>query len=105
MKYLVILSILFLPCCGRNTQSGVKLTKADFGERWPLTIDEGIIDCVNQSVIFKTNKNTYAVNGTAKNRNEYSDIMEIWKVDTSYHDPNVRMDISPLLDAGLKLCK
>ena len=106
MKYVLSVStFLMLLSCTSQKESGQKLTKADFEDRWPLTVDEGIIDCVNQAVIFKTNSKTYAVNGTATNSKKYLDIIEIWGVDTAYHDPNIRMDISPLIDVGLKLCK
>jgi Protein of unknown function (DUF2511) len=42
------------------------LSRADFGKRWPLTVEAGVVSCEQHSVIFMDPEGKrYAVNGTA----------------------------------------
>lgn len=100
--YLFLVCILF---ANSVNQSGRKISKKEFGSLWPLTVDEGYVECINGAVIFTSKGKTYAVNGIANGRKKYQDIMPIWKVDPAYNNRNVKMDISPIINAGLKLCK
>jgi hypothetical protein len=71
---------------------------------WPLTVRSGIVRCEGASVIFKTNGTDYAVNGTALS--QYPDmapVRRIWRA--SREIPGTKINISPVLDAGLKLCE
>jgi hypothetical protein len=125
IKLLSVCSIslaLFLSGCSKP---GLELTEAQYGEKWPLTVSSGYVECKNNAVIFHSNGNTYAVNGVAKSQG-YSEINAIWKDDPEFFEmaaeiakaENTAVDevikamgspskisIGPILDSGLKLCK
>jgi hypothetical protein len=103
-----------------------KLLRAnDYGDKWPFTVAEGEVSCrAGSAVVFEVNGKAYAVNGNAKSRG-YLPIEPIWR-----HDPGMikmqeeiakaegktleeikklmgpmpRVNISPIIDAGLALC-
>lgn len=80
------------------------VSRKQFGDTWPLTVEEGHIRCLSgQAVVFSAGGYVYAVNGTAKGRDKYRDIDEIWRDDPVY--PGLKINIGPLLDYGLSLCK
>ena len=87
--------------------SEVKITKQEFGAKWPLTVDEGILACKGRGgvgeVIFMANGKTYAVNGTAKSAKKYIPIDEIWADNPSVS--GLKKDIGPIIERGLKLCQ
>lgn len=80
-----------------------QITQANFGDKWPLTVSSGEIQCINQMVIFTVQGTIYAVNGTAKTHSNYKDIREIWA--DSPQGMGLKKDIGPLINYGLKLCK
>lgn len=46
-----------------------RLTKAEFGSAWPLSVDEGVVRCLEVgggAVVFEADGKTYALNGVAK---------------------------------------
>lgn len=96
--------------------------EAEFGEEWPFTVSEGILECSKRKIITFTTTDgvTYGVNGTAKNF-DYPDIEPIWKINTPMleelaeafgqtveevigDDPPPRISIGPIIKAGLELC-
>ena len=86
------------------------ITESEYGEKWPLTIVEGILSCAPVGslgiVTFTANGKTYAVNGTARSRakkNGWREIDEIWKANPSI--PGTKINMGPILDRGLSLCK
>jgi len=56
------------------------VTKSEFGNKWPFTVDKGFVECRDDAIIFYANDKAYAVNGTAS-RLGYATINEIWKDD------------------------
>ena len=86
----------------------VCLKESDFGEKWPLTVSEGVLHCGNtlegfQSVTFETLDGAfYAVNGTSR-RDGFRNLKDIWRLHPRFPD-GLWMNISPLLDLGLELC-
>lgn len=106
------------------------LTQKDFGDKWPLSVDNATVQCVQYNVdgvnpelmkgiILVVDGKTYGLNGTAKSQGSqlgYEDISTIWlddlkmkeyamKLGASEKDATVKMDISPILNEGLKLCE
>lgn len=108
------------------------ISKEQFGKKWPLTVDKGIVKCLqigNGAVVFESGGKTYAVNGTAKgfaNKHGFHPIEEIWLTDPEFQKmakeiaesekkpieevikamgTPPKLDISPVLNAGVKLCK
>jgi hypothetical protein len=49
------------------------------------------------------NGRTYSANGTAKAHTKYSTLNPIWADDPDAD--GLKIDISPVIDAGLKLCR
>ena len=99
-----------------------KLIKAeDFGEAWPFTVSEGRLACSGASAVtFTANGVRYAVNGMASSAG-FADIEPIWKFNWSMYEEiakalnitaeeakaqvgPVRINIGPIIDAGLVLC-
>lgn len=77
------------------------VSAADFGDKWPLTVDSGVLRCEEQAVVFRYEGVDYAVNGTAKSRG-YPPIDPIW-ADGDLE--GTKKDIGPLIQRGLELCK
>jgi uncharacterized protein DUF2511 len=74
---------------------------------WPLTVPRGTVRCEGSGdvgqVTFLAGGKEYAVNGLAQSqRPELPKIDVIWKDDPDI--PGAKIDISPILNAGLKQC-
>jgi hypothetical protein len=55
------------------------VSRAEFGAKWPLTVDDGVLACTNNAVTFTQGGAVYAVNGRAKGRTGYLPIEPIWQ--------------------------
>ena len=85
-------------------EKGVKVTKAEYGEKWPFTVDEGYLDCLgNHEVIFKVGRRQYALSGEAGATQKYLEVDLIWKEDPKMK--GTKMLIAPIIERGEKLCK
>lgn len=106
--YVAAIVVLFCVGCGspssdvRSTESGSEVTRAQLGDDWPLTVDRGVVDCIDgNAAIFSTGGNTYALNGAATQKG-YQRIDSIWRDNP---DPNLpKMNIGPLLRLALEQC-
>ncbi len=80
------------------------MSGADWGNRWPLTVDYGTVSCEQGSwVIFRAPDGMqYAVNGSAMMGTTLPSIRKIWAVNPSIEGS--RIDISPIIDTGLAIC-
>lgn len=65
-----------------------KVTRTQYGDKWPFTVEEGYIDCVEyKGVVFRTSQGVYALNGQAKSMRDskgerlFKDDMEIRAID------------------------
>jgi hypothetical protein len=89
-----------------------RITKAQFGTNWPLTVLSGTLGCTSPpfpgAVTFTTNSGTtYWVNGTAgdsASQHGWRNIRPIWARVRHPLFPGQRKDIGVLIDAGLRLC-
>jgi hypothetical protein len=105
---LLALAVLYFALAG----NGVKITRQEYGQRWPFTVEDGILACRDtgvtvgatkmKEVTFTANGVTYAVNGTAKGNKAYANIDGIWAEDPER--PGLKKDIQPIIDMGLQLC-
>lgn len=80
----------------------------DLGTKWPLKSIGGWIGCNRRGdVVFFVKGITYALNGQARHR--YRAINPIWLADPKWKNypggQHLKMDIGPLLNAGLQLCR
>ncbi|WP_241976695.1 DUF2511 domain-containing protein [Cryobacterium sp. TMT2-4] len=87
------------------------LVSTDFGVDWPLTVPYVVVRCEEkiadgrtlQLVMLDTPDGTaYAVNGTARDHSDLPDIFPIWSANPDVD--GLKVDISPVIDAGLALC-
>ena len=98
-----VATAFFLAACGGPDVPHGYVSRADLGDRWPLTVPSGVLGCQGNSISFTSGSTTYAINGTAKNLHpEWPDIEAIWAFRPD--SPGIRMDIGPLLERGRKLC-
>lgn len=106
MKYCLCLLVCLLAGCSDATTAeesaqGQVFTRADMKDAWPFTsINKAEVLCLDgQHVVMRTNMGMYALNGAA--RQAAAD--KGWK--TPDGEQIVGKDISPLIGAGLKLCR
>lgn len=102
MKGLATAIALLVVACGGSAADGRPVSKSDYGDEWPLTVDHGTLRCEGASaVVFVAPDGTeYGVNGTALA--DYPEIDPIWANDPSGVAPKV--NIGPLITDGLELC-
>jgi hypothetical protein len=111
-RTLTSLAILIAPCLAvvacQSTETEAKsqtVSRADFGEEWPLTVDSGVLSCEGAGSVYFTadDGRRYAVNGTAMTAGDAQRIDAIWADDPTGLSP--KKNIGPLIDTGLKLCE
>lgn len=101
----IVVPLAFLAACSGGGQEAT-VTKSDMGAEWPLTVDEGTLQCEGSGgvgqVTIEVDGTTYAVNGSAKGNEANEAIDPIWADGTT---PGLKKDIGPLIQEGLRLCK
>ncbi|MGQ4647915.1 DUF2511 domain-containing protein [Lyngbya aestuarii] len=90
-----------------------QFTKAEFGEKWPFTVDQGEVDCVLLpnydslgAAIFRTSTGVYALNETALAIGEasnYKHVGEIWKDHPKL--TGTKMSILTIIQASSQVCR
>lgn len=89
------------------SNSGVHrtLSRKDFGDDWPLNVDEAQLGCSDiGGLIVSANGVDYAVNGTAMGQKgfdgqpKYRDLREIWTDRPGA--PGLKKDLSPILNSA-----
>lgn len=92
---------------GALRSNQVRITKDEYGDDWPFTVSEGVLEGAGSGglgeVLFTADGVTYAVNGTAKQTGKYVDIEKIWADDPALE--GLKKNIGPIVDRGLGLCK
>jgi len=88
------------------------LVSTKFADEWPLTVPYAVVHCkditaggmrLNVVTLTAPDGTRYAVNGTAQDHTSYPEIDPIWAPDPDVD--GLKIDISPVIDAGLMLCK
>lgn len=90
--------------CGKKAV----LCKSEYGKKWPLTVDKVVVSCTGSDgvgmVFAEADETRYAVNGLAIGQNKaMPKIDKIWARNPS--NPGTKINISPIIEAGLKSCK
>lgn len=85
------------------------ISRSEFGRSWPFTVDEGTLRCEGGAITFTARGATYAVNAVAL-RSMTAQPTWRYASELVVQDPGgaraeVPRDISPVLDAGLALCR
>lgn len=102
--FIVIFSVFSVLNNEKSNDIGFKSKKiyqSQFGDDWPFSVPEGMLECDGSTVTFIANKKIYAVNGLADAAG-YEDIEEIWLDSKTPYQR--KMDIGPIINEGLKLC-
>ena len=107
LRYSFVLLCVLLAAC-TTTPKSIHVTKAEYGNDWPLTVGEGDIECREvESVVFRSGGVVYALNGTARGRlKELPAIDAIWAFDDEYggRKSGLRKNMGDLISRGLALC-
>lgn len=81
-----------------GSHEGVKISQAEYGDRWPFSIEQGRLRCEEAgAVILTANGKDYAVNGMAGGR--YASVQSV--LNRTNHS---NVDIGPIISRGLTLC-
>lgn len=97
----------------QTSPASVKVTKAEYGEEWPFTVDEGVLTCENikgaKTVTLTANGITYIVNSLPKgietrgNKKFVRILGTIWAKNPK--GPAPYKAIGAIIDRGLSLCR
>lgn len=86
----------------------VKVTAAQYGDKWSFTVARGELECKLNAVVMHTSKGTYSLNGKAMGmyNGKYPEWREIAKPYPGLeNDPNAKMPPPhDLIKKGLALC-
>lgn len=85
----------------------VRLTRAELGNTWPLTVDEATVTCIGGVwIVLFADGQVYAVNGLARAEavaRGWGDVAAIHADDPA--NPGLKRSLAPILEAGLALCR
>jgi hypothetical protein len=87
---------------GGSAEAGTRhITRADYGDEWPLTVESGTLSCQpGGAIVFTAEDGTaYGVNGLAA---DFAEIDSIWADNPSGVTP--KLNIGPLIEDGQELC-
>lgn len=118
LKVLVVFVFIFISFEAVHAKS-IKVSKPDFGDDWPFTINEGELARSDRKITFRSGEILYEINGTASSAG-YASIDPIWKfnmkliegtakafdltIDEAKEETPFRLSIAPTIKAGLELC-
>lgn len=77
------------------------VTHAAMGDAWPLIVEDGTIICDGASILLRTNRGLFAVNGAARGQHRWKDIKDI----TIIQQNGLLMSVQPIVDRGLIVCR
>lgn len=98
----LFLSIFFVFSYGKVFGEGLEVSRSEFGDSWPFTVEAGVVDCVDgQAAVFKAEGKTYQLNGFARSRG-YAPIDPIWKGNPDI--PGTKISIGEMIRIALGRC-
>ena len=112
VSWRLIIGLIIVVLTGYAWSIGIYISQAEYGKDWPLTAQEAGLYCEQDMVWVVHNRVAYPINGMAsaglaKRRPSLTvrPLEDIWLYDDQYPGTGLRINISPLIDDGLKLCK
>lgn len=89
----------------RQVGGRLTVTKAEYGERWPLTVDTAEVECLpGDRYVVHANGTTYGLNGLAMaGPDAYPSVRPIWRDDPN--NPGSKVSIAPLIEAAKSTCR
>ena len=71
-----------------SSEPGVVVRAGEYGDKWPLTVNEGRIACVtgNHVIFTAPDETVYALNGSARGAGRWRDVEAIWRSNDSLFD-------------------
>lgn len=108
------LELCGLPASTTSSSAGTSNRPAGLVERdtwtdgpWPFTVDYATLMCSGgasgERLTVTANREMYALNGTAKSQTDLPDFDAIWR--DHPNAPGLKVDIGPMIDRGLVLCR
>jgi len=90
-------------------KSGVQVSKADMGEKWPFTVENGLVHCFDgRELVFEANGIKYSLNGWAETfaseKGYNTNLKAIWARDPKYPDLELFLSIGPITDLAEAEC-
>lgn len=98
-----VAALVLAACAGANhvLDPGF-VSAAQYGERWPLTVEWGIVRCEpHGALLFRAPDGTEYID-TMMDANGYPSISAIWKDTGNPASPKLSLD--PIIEVGEKLC-
>lgn len=98
------LLLALLTACGSN---GLEVTRAEYGDVWPFSVDQGTLRCETsagghmRSAVFQVGETEYALNAVAEIRG-YTSVEPIWRNNPLFN--GAKLDLAPLVGLALQQC-
>ena len=82
-----------------------KVSRKEFGKKWPFTVESGYVYSINRAAIFETSGIKYQLNGVAESMG-YTLIDPIWRDDLNIPigpgDTPAKINIGPMIELALE---
>ena len=67
-------------CSGGLGSDERLISRVDYGEDWPFTVEEGVLSCNLSEVVFTAGGVSYGINGSAMGSGNYAEVEAIWRL-------------------------
>ena len=97
--FLIVVVVFIIRSCSQNSSEPLIISRAEMGDDWPFTVENGELRCDRDRVTFHTDGKMYALNGAAKTfSSNAKDILEISRANPAFvmtpENPVRRLDES-----------
>lgn len=81
---------------------GLLVTREEFGDDWPFTVDSGRVDCrQGGAAVLIVDQWVYQLNGVAAQKG-YADLAPIWRDNPEI--PGTKVSVGPMIRLALQQC-
>ena len=101
----LLAALLLASCSSDKGFATLEVSRDDYGAKWPLTVDRGVLACEPGEVATFTTPQgrSYGLEGMASEGDATAGFRRIWAADREGSSQS-RSDLSPLVDDALALC-